>query len=77
MLSQTFPKKRNTQSVAEAIDKNGVLIFGLLGDCSLACYNTGEGDYGDKKYSDTILKNKKILDYINGIKVGQNFDISI
>lgn len=64
-LFQTLSRKLPTQSAHEDIDKDGVLFFGLIGECTLACANTQ-----DEKGYDKIVTDTKLLDFIMTVKVG-------
>ncbi|XP_050511655.1 protein yellow-like isoform X1 [Diabrotica virgifera virgifera] len=67
-LFHTFSGKRRTQAVAEAIDSNGIMYFGLVGEVKVACFNTRVGDYGGQG-SGTVADNPVTLQFPTGVKV--------
>ncbi|XP_056633332.1 uncharacterized protein LOC130442945 [Diorhabda sublineata] len=69
----TYKGTRHTQSAAEAIDKDGVLYFGLMSNISVGCFNT-RGEYGlPGNYSDVVARNEETLQFISGAKVIARF----
>lgn len=66
IVFQVVSRSLPTQSGNEAIDKDGVLFFGLIGECTLACYNI----YGNEMDYDKIVTDKKLLDFLITMKVG-------
>ncbi|NP_001161913.1 yellow-e3 precursor [Tribolium castaneum] len=69
-IFHTYHGKRHTQSAAEAIDKDGVMYFGLMSDVTLNCWNT-HTEYGPKTI-DIIAKNLQTLQFASGVKVITN-----
>ncbi|CAH1277858.1 unnamed protein product, partial [Diabrotica balteata] len=70
-LFHTFSGKRRTQAVAEAIDSNGIMYFGLVGEVKVACFNTRIGDYGGQG-SGIVADNPVTLQFPTGVKVVRN-----
>ncbi|XP_018570749.1 major royal jelly protein 3 isoform X2 [Anoplophora glabripennis] len=70
-LFYTYRGERRTQSAAEAIDKNGVMFFGLMSDVKIACWNS-KGEYGDRLYSDIVASDPVTLQFASGVKVVKN-----
>ncbi|XP_012269402.2 protein yellow-like isoform X2 [Athalia rosae] len=63
-----FKNERSTQSAAQAMDKNGVLFFGLLSELAIGCWNSVNYDYGDE-FIERIAQNEDTLQFPSGIKV--------
>nr|ARK19905.1 yellow-like protein [Ampulex compressa] len=64
-----FALKRETQSAAEAMDRNGVLFFGLLSDISIGCWNSKHyPQYGGNNI-EVVAKNQERLQFPSGMKV--------
>ncbi|XP_076259522.1 major royal jelly protein 9-like isoform X2 [Rhynchophorus ferrugineus] len=70
-IFHTYRQTRNTQSAAEVINKDGIMIFGLLSDITLACWNT-RTEYGSNRF-DIIANNPVTLQFPSGIKIVRNF----
>lgn len=68
MTFQTYRGDRRTQSAAEAIDKNGIMFYGLMSDIKIGCWNT-KGEYGDRVYSDIVASDPVTLQFASGVKV--------
>ncbi|KAJ8923456.1 hypothetical protein NQ315_002015 [Exocentrus adspersus] len=71
LMVKTYRGERRTQSAAEAIDKNGVMYYGLMSDMKIACWNT-KGEYGDRLYSDIVASDSVTLQFASGVKVVKN-----
>nr|ATB56351.1 yellow-d1 [Leptinotarsa decemlineata] len=70
-IFNTYRLDRRTQSAAEAINKDGVLFFGLMSDIKIACFNI-RGDYGDWRSTDIVAANPITLQFVSGMKVVKN-----
>lgn len=62
-----YSRKRPSQSAAEAIDKNGVMYFGLLEQIAMACWNINT-DF-DRRNFDVFDTNAETLQFPSGVKV--------
>ncbi|CAG9773981.1 unnamed protein product [Ceutorhynchus assimilis] len=69
-IFQTFPNQRTTQVASEAIDKDGVMFFGLMKDFQIACWNA-RTDYGPKNF-DIVASDPITLQFPSGIKIIRN-----
>lgn len=66
---KSFALERPSQSAAEAMNKNGVLFFGLLSEISLACWNSKKyPEYGNKNI-EHLLIDRENLQFLSGLKV--------
>ncbi|XP_046604118.1 protein yellow-like isoform X2 [Neodiprion virginianus] len=64
----SFKNERSTQSAAEAMDKNGVMYFGLLSELAIGCWNSRNYEYGDE-FIERIAVNADTLQFPSGVKV--------
>ncbi|XP_015109645.1 major royal jelly protein 1 [Diachasma alloeum] len=64
---RSFPKTRPSQAGAEAMDKNGVLFYGLMSEIALGCWNSHVEFGGDNL--DIIVVNRETLQFASGLKV--------
>ncbi|KAG5882679.1 hypothetical protein JTB14_026090 [Gonioctena quinquepunctata] len=71
-IFHTFQRGRGTQSAAEAINKDGILFFGLMSDVKIACFNTNKDGYGDSTSTNIIADNPVTLQFASGMKVIKN-----
>lgn len=61
--------ERSSQSAAEAMDRDGVLFFGLMSDLAIACWNSVHyPDYGGKNIEKLVI-NPDTLQFPSGLKV--------
>ncbi|KAJ0177193.1 hypothetical protein K1T71_007202 [Dendrolimus kikuchii] len=65
-----FPEERPTQSAAEAIDRNGVMYFGLMEPPSIWCWNTAT-EFSPRNFHQVAL-NRETLQFASGVKVVNN-----
>lgn len=65
-----FPEERPNQSAAEAIDRNGVMFFGLMDPPSIWCWNTAT-EFSQRNFHRVAL-NKETLQFASGVKVVNN-----
>ncbi|XP_014204773.1 protein yellow-like [Copidosoma floridanum] len=66
---KAFPTKRTTQSVAEAMDRNGVLYFGLMSDLAIGCWNSKQfPEFGGRNIHNVVV-NEETLEFASGVKV--------
>ncbi|XP_060523183.1 uncharacterized protein LOC132700081 [Cylas formicarius] len=70
-LFHTFPQGRKTQSAAEAIDKNGIMYFGLLKDVQIVAWDTASKNYG-REYFRVVQEDTERLQFPSGVKVTKN-----
>ncbi|ENN70589.1 hypothetical protein YQE_12764, partial [Dendroctonus ponderosae] len=69
-IFNTFANQRSTQTAAEAIDKDGVMLFGLMKDTQIMCWNT-RTEYGRKNF-DVVAVNPETLQFPSGVKIIRN-----
>ncbi|GBP62853.1 Protein yellow [Eumeta japonica] len=65
-----FPEERSSQSAAEAIDRNGIMYFGLMDPPSIWCWNTAT-EYSPQNFH-RIALNHETLQFASGVKVVNN-----
>ncbi|XP_011298960.1 major royal jelly protein 3 [Fopius arisanus] len=63
----SFRKTRPSQSGAQAMDKNGVLFYGLMSEIALGCWNW-RNEFGGDNLSIAVV-NKETLQFVSGLKV--------
>lgn len=64
-----FDHERTSQSAAEAMDRDGVLFFGLMSDLAIGCWNSRHyPEYGGKNI-EIIVKDPETLQFPSGMKV--------
>ncbi|XP_076225609.1 yellow-e3 [Nomia melanderi] len=64
-----FATERTSQSAAQAMDRNGVLFFGLLSDLAIGCWNSKKySDYGGTN-NDVLIINPDTLQFPSGLKI--------
>ncbi|XP_015429795.1 PREDICTED: uncharacterized protein LOC107186448 [Dufourea novaeangliae] len=64
-----FEQQRSSQSAAEAMDRNGVLFFGLLSDLAIGCWNSKHyPQYGDPN-NEILITNPDTLQFPSGLKI--------
>ncbi|XP_035733690.1 uncharacterized protein LOC118446767 [Vespa mandarinia] len=64
-----FLLERPSQSAAEAMNKNGVLFFGLLSEISLACWNSKNYPEYSSKNIENLLVDQENLQFPSGLKL--------
>jgi hypothetical protein len=69
-IFHTYRGERRTQSAAEAIDKDGIMYFGMMSDVTLNCWNT-RTEYGPET-TEAISRNRETQQFVSGIKVVTN-----
>lgn len=65
---RAFENERSSQSAAQAMDKNGVMYFGLLSELAIGCWNSKNYDYGDENIERVVI-DSNTLQFPSGIKV--------
>ncbi|XP_050667032.1 protein yellow-like isoform X2 [Leptidea sinapis] len=65
-----FPEKRPNQSAAEAMNKDGILFFGLMEPPSIWCWNSAT-EFGPKNFHQ-IAMNRETLQFASGLKIIKN-----
>ncbi|XP_053607197.1 protein yellow-like isoform X1 [Plodia interpunctella] len=65
-----FPDERPVQSAAEAMDRNGIMFFGLMEPPSIWCWNSAT-EYTPRNFHQIAL-NKETLQFASGVKVVNN-----
>ena len=69
-LFHTYRGKRQSQSAAEAIDRDGIAYFGQMTETTINCWNTAT-EYGPANI-DVVEYNPKTLQFASGVKVIDN-----
>lgn len=72
---KSFPHPRPSQSAAEAMDRNGVLFYGLTSEVAIACWNSQDFPEFGGRNSETVVTNKETLQFPSGMKVTKRFTI--
>ena len=63
--------ERSSQSAASAMDKYGVMYFGLMTDLAIACWNSKHyPNYGGKNI-EILVVNEETLQFPSGVKVSK------
>lgn len=65
-----FPEERTSQSAAEAMDRNGIMYFGLMNPPSIWCWNSAT-EFSPKNFY-KIAVDKETLQFASGLKVVNN-----
>lgn len=64
-----FEMKRSSQSAAQAMDRNGVLYFGLMTDLAIGCWNSVHYSEFGGPNNEIIVQNPETLQFVSGMKV--------
>ncbi|KAJ2946024.1 hypothetical protein O0L34_g4944 [Tuta absoluta] len=65
-----FPEERPNQSAAEAMDRNGVMFFGLMEPPSIWCWNTAR-EFSRRNFHQ-IAVDRETLQFASGMKIINN-----
>ncbi|XP_069358523.1 dopaminechrome tautomerase-like isoform X1 [Maniola hyperantus] len=65
-----FPEERPNQSAAEAMDKNGVLYFGLMEPPGIWCWNSAT-EFSTRNFHQIAI-NRETLQFSSGMKIVNN-----
>lgn len=68
-----FRGKRSSQSAAEAMDRNGIMYFGVMSDVTFNCWDTST-EYGPANIK-IVDANKTTMQFVSGVKVRFFHDI--
>nr|XP_033340386.1 protein yellow-like [Megalopta genalis] len=64
-----FANERSSQSAAQAMDRNGVLFYGLMSDLAIGCWNSKKyPEYGSHN-NDILVTNEDTLQFPSGMKI--------
>ncbi|XP_076169512.1 yellow-e3 [Ptiloglossa arizonensis] len=64
-----FTIERSSQSAAQAMDRDGVLFFGLMSDLAIGCWNSKNyPDYGGRN-NEILIVNPETLQFPSGLKI--------
>ncbi|XP_014223730.1 protein yellow-like [Trichogramma pretiosum] len=66
---QPFAMERSSQSAAEAMDRNGVMFFGLMSDLAIACWNSKHYPEFGGNNIEKLVVNEETLQFASGVKV--------
>lgn len=67
-----FPEERPNQSAAEAIDRRGIMYFGIMDPPSILCWNTATS-FSPRNFH-RIAVNRETLQFASGVKVVNNLE---
>lgn len=67
---QTFPGERPNQAAAEAMDRNGIMYFGLMEPPSLWCWNSAT-EFIQRNFHQIAI-NRETLQFASGVKIVNN-----
>lgn len=67
---QVFPGERSSQSAAEAMDRNGILYFGLMDPPSIWCWNSAT-EFSPNNFH-VVAIDKETLQFASGVKIVNN-----
>ncbi|XP_073945288.1 major royal jelly protein 9-like isoform X2 [Choristoneura fumiferana] len=65
-----FPEERTSQSAAEAMDRDGILFFGLMEPPSIWCWNSAT-EYSPRNFYQVAI-DRETLQFASGMKVVNN-----
>lgn len=65
-----FPEERPNQSAAEAMNKDGILFFGLMEPPSIWCWNSAT-DFSTRNFHQVAI-NRETLQFASGVKIVNN-----
>lgn len=66
---KSFEMTRPSQSAAEAMDRNGVLFFGLMSELAIGCWNSKRYPAFGGYNNEIIVVNRQTLQFASGMKV--------
>lgn len=69
-----FKLMRSSQAAAQAMDRNGVLYYGLMSDLALGCWNSLHYPEFGGSNNEVIVYNPETLQFISGLKVIPRLD---
>lgn len=67
---KVFPEERPNQSAAEAMDRDGILYFGLMEPPSLWCWNSAT-EFAPRNFHQ-LANNRETLQFASGVKIINN-----
>lgn len=67
-----FKMERSSQSAAEAMDRNGVLFYGLMSDLAIGCWNSRDYPEFGGLNMETVAVDDDTLQFPSGVKVVTN-----
>lgn len=65
-----FAETRSSQSAAEAVDRDGIMYFGLMDPPSIWCWNT-ETEFSRRNFHQIAI-DRETLQFASGVKVVNN-----
>ncbi|XP_026331324.1 protein yellow-like isoform X2 [Hyposmocoma kahamanoa] len=69
-LIRVFPDERPNQAVAEAMDRKGIMYFGLMDPPSIWCWNSAT-EYNQRNFHQ-VAEDRETLQFASGVKVINN-----
>lgn len=67
---QSFPGERPNQAVAQAMDRNGIMYFGLMEPPSIWCWNSAT-EYNQRNFYQVAV-DAETLQFASGVKIINN-----
>ncbi|XP_045478060.1 protein yellow-like [Harmonia axyridis] len=71
-IFHVYRGKRSSQSAAEAMDRNGIMYFGLMSDVTFNCWDTST-EYGSPNI-EVVDNNRTTMQFVSGVKVIKNMN---
>lgn len=68
-IDEIQDRRRQSQSAAEDMDKNGVLFFGQMSEVAIGCLDTKTHPNYDNEIFDKTIIDPETLQYTSGVKV--------
>ncbi|XP_012284346.1 protein yellow [Orussus abietinus] len=65
---EAFEEERSSQSAAQAMDRNGVLFFGLMSDLAIGCWNSRDCSYRADNIEKVVV-DSDTLQFPSGLKI--------
>ncbi|XP_026318568.1 protein yellow-like isoform X2 [Hyposmocoma kahamanoa] len=69
-LIRVFPDERPNQAATEAMDRNGIMYFGLMDPPSIWCWNSAT-EYNQRNFHQ-VAEDRETLQFASGVKVINN-----
>lgn len=70
---QPYKQVRPSQSAAQAMDRNGVLFYGLMSETAIGCWNSKNFQEFGGNNLDILVSNQETLQFASGLKVNIGF----
>ena len=70
---KSFQMERSSQSAAQAMDRNGILFYGLMSDLAIGCWNSRDYPEFGGLNMETVAVDGDTLQFPSGVKVGTKY----